>query len=282
MVKKIKFYKMHGTGNDYVFIDCFNQSIEDPVSLSKQVSDRHFGIGSDGLVLILPSAVADCKMDIYNADGSRAEMCGNAIRCVGKYLFEKGMADSTRIRVETLSGIRSLKLYFEHGFLTGVMVDMGEPVFDPKLIPVRWQESTLPPEIPIIVKNRSFSATILSMGNPHAVIFTDRLSDKLIKTYGPLIETHDAFPRKTNVEFVRVVDRKHIIMRVWERGSKETLSCGTGACASVVAGILRQKTERNVFVSLPGGTLQIFWDPENNHIFMTGPAVMVYQGIIEI
>lgn len=283
----IKFYKMHGIGNDYIFVDGFSKGIDNPSDLSIKLSDRHFGIGSDGLVLILPSDVADCKMDMYNADGSQAEMCGNAIRCVGKYLFDQRMIDDTNVTVETKSGIKKLKLNFAKGSIRDITVDMGAPVLIPKFIPVdlsgvsNVSDNNIFHKAGIIIDDNEFDMTFVSMGNPHAVIFVDDVMDFDVHKYGRIIEKHDIFPNKTNVEFVEIIDDKTVKMRVWERGSGETLACGTGSCATVVACILNGKTSSSVRVKLIGGDLDITWDGGDSSVFMTGPAKDVFWGYVE-
>ena len=277
----MKFTKMHGIGNDYVYVNCFEESVKNPAEVSKFVSDRHFGIGSDGLILISPSAIADFRMNIYNADGSQAEMCGNGIRCVAKYVYDYGLTDKTEISVETLAGIKYLRLQVENGKVANVEVNMGAPILEPKEIPVAVEESPVV-NVPVEVKGKIYHMTCVSMGNPHAIIFMNNVKDLDIAAIGPYFENHTVFPKRTNKEFVEVLDRNTVNMRVWERGSDETLACGTGACATTVACILNDKTENEVTVHLLGGDLKIRWDREANQVYMTGPATVVFDGEITL
>lgn len=277
----MKFTKMHGIGNDYVYVNCFEESVKNPAEVSKFVSDRHFGIGSDGLILISPSAIADFRMNIYNADGSQAEMCGNGIRCVAKYVYDYGLTDKTEISVETLAGIKYLRLQVENGKVASVEVNMGAPILEPKEIPVAVEESPFV-NVPVEVKGKIYHMTCVSMGNPHAIIFMNNVKDLDIAAIGPYFENHTVFPKRTNTEFVEVLDRNTVNMRVWERGSDETLACGTGACATTVACILNDKTENEVTVHLLGGDLKIRWDREANQVYMTGPATVVFDGEITL
>ena len=277
----MKFTKMHGIGNDYVYVNCFEESVKNPAEVSKFVSDRHFGIGSDGLILISPSAIADFSMNIYNADGSQAEMCGNGIRCVAKYVYDYGLTDKTEISVETLAGIKYLRLQVENGKVASVEVNMGAPILEPKEIPVAVEESPVV-NVPVEVKGKIYHMTCVSMGNPHAIIFMNNVKDLDIAAIGPYFENHTVFPKRTNTEFVEVLDRNTVNMRVWERGSDETLACGTGACATTVACILNDKTENEVTVHLLGGDLKIRWDREANQVYMTGPATVVFDGEITL
>lgn len=277
----MKFTKMHGIGNDYVYVNCFEESVKNPAEVSKFVSDRHFGIGSDGLILISPSAIADFRMNIYNADGSQAEMCGNGIRCVAKYVYDYGLTDKTEISVETLAGIKYLRLQVENGKVESVEVNMGAPILEPKEIPVAVEESPVV-NVPVEVKGKIYHMTCVSMGNPHAIIFMNNVKDLDIAAIGPYFENHTVFPKRTNTEFVEVLDRNTVNMRVWERGSDETLACGTGACATTVACILNDKTENEVTVHLLGGDLKIRWDREANQVYMTGPATVVFDGEITL
>lgn len=265
----MKFTKMQGIGNDYVYINCFEETVTDPSKLAIAISDRHFGVGSDGLVLIKPSDTADCRMQMFNADGSEGAMCGNAIRCVGKYVYDHGIVPKTRICVETKSGLRSLDMEAENGKIVRVTVDMGEPEITSQV-----------PE-PIAVDGKEYEFTGISVGNPHAVYFMDEIDSLDLEKIGPSFENHPRFPDRVNTEFVRLIDRIHIQMRVWERGSGETWACGTGATASAVAAILRGYTENQVEVQLKGGSLLIRWDRESNRVFMTGPAVEVFTGDYE-
>ena len=272
----MKFTKMHGCGNDYVYVNLFEETIADPAQLSIAVSDRHFGIGSDGLITIGPSDVADFRMRIYNADGSEAEMCGNGIRCVAKYVYDHELTSQTTITVETGAGIKTLDLLVENGKVTQVTVDMGEPILAPEEIPV-VAEGTRVVDEPILVDGKEWRMTCVSMGN--AVVFVDDVANLELEKYGPDFENHTRFPKRTNTEFVQVHSRTEASMRVWERGSAETWACGTGTCASVMACILNGYTDNKVLVHLRGGDLVIEYNPDNNHIYMTGPATEVFQGV---
>ena len=276
----MKFTKMHGCGNDYVYVNCMQEQIEDPAKLAIEVSDRHFGIGSDGLILICPSEKADFRMRMYNADGSEAQMCGNGIRCVGKYVYDHGLTTETNITVETLAGIKYLTLLVEDGKVARVTVDMGSPITEAALIPVVAESSPVVSE-PFFVQGKEYLLTCVSMGNPHAVLFVENTDAIEIEKIGPYFENQERFPERTNTEFIQLIDRTRMRMRVWERGSGETLACGTGACASVYAAILNGKTEDEVTVELLGGELQIRYDREQHKIFMTGPAVTVFEGELE-
>lgn len=276
----MKFTKMQGLGNDYVYVNCFEEKIENPSALAVTISDRHFGVGSDGLILINPSDVADCEMEMYNADGSRGEMCGNGIRCVGKYVYDYGLTDKTEISVETLAGIKYLKLFVENGKVAKVTVDMGTPILAPSEIPVVADGERAVDE-PILIDEEEYHMTCVSMGNPHAIIYVDDVQGLEIEKIGPKFENHKRFPNRVNTEFVKVLDRHTVEMRVWERGSGETLACGTGACATAVACILNGLTEEEVTVKLLGGDLQIWWNKEKNTVFMTGPATVVFDGVWE-
>ncbi|MBB3188436.1 diaminopimelate epimerase [Microbacter margulisiae] len=273
----MKFTKMHGAGNDYVYVNGFVETIEDPASLSIAISDRHFGIGADGLVLILPSETSDFRMRIFNADGSEAEMCGNASRCIAKYVFDHGMTDKTSITLETLSGQKRLDLQLAEGIVTSVRVDMGEPILSSKQIPVHSDEDEII-DFPIALDGKKVNITALSMGNPHVIIFVDNVDEIDLPKVGPKVEHHPLFPKRTNTEFVQILSPDHLKMRVWERGSGETLACGTGACAATVASILNEKAERRVTMELKGGTLFIEWSEADNHVYMTGPATTVFEG----
>lgn len=277
----IKFTKMQGLGNDYVYMDAIHQKIENESSLAQFVSNRHFGIGSDGLILICKSDVADFKMRMFNSDGSEAEMCGNGIRCVGKFVYDKGLTDKTTVTIETLAGIKTLELNTKEGKVETVKVDMGEPILTPKEIPVISDEEPVK-NLMLEAEGRKFKFTCVSMGNPHAITEVKNTEKFDVEKYGKMLEVDKAFPNKTNVEFIQIVDKNHVKMRVWERGAGETLACGTGACASAVACYLNGKTNRNVEIELLGGKLYIEWNEENNHIFMTGPAVTVFEGMLEI
>ena len=273
----MKFTKLHGCGNGYIYVNLFEETLKNPADMAIKVSDHHFGIGSDGLITIGPSEIADFTMHIYNADGSEAEMCGNGVRCVGKYVYDHGLTDKTVVNVETGAGIMVLELNIEDGRVATVRVDMGEPIFEPEKIPVVAEGTPVLME-PITVGDKEWKMTCVSMGNPHAVVFVDDVKDFPLETYGPLFENHERFPKRTNTEFVKVVSPTEAYMRVWERGSAETWACGTGTCATVVACILNGLTERKVLVHLLGGDLTIEWDEETNHVFMTGPATEVFSG----
>ena len=273
----IKFTKMQGLGNDYVYIDAINQKIENMSYLAKFVSDRHFGIGSDGLILICKSDIADFKMRMFNSDGSEAEMCGNGIRCVGKFVYDKGLTNKTTLAIETLAGIKTLKLNTKEGKVETVKVDMGEPILDPEKIPVISDENPVK-NLLLKAEDKEFKFTCVSMGNPHAITEVENTEKFDVEKYGKILEIDKAFPNKTNVEFIQILDKEHIKMRVWERGAGETLACGTGACATAVACYLNGKTNRKVEVELLGGILYIEWNEKDNHIYMTGPAVTVFEG----
>lgn len=275
----MKFTKMHGCGNDYVYVDCTKTMIADIEETAIKVSDRHFGIGSDGLILIRSSEIADFMMDMYNNDGSRGKMCGNGIRCVAKYVYDNGLTDKQHLTIETLSGIKELDLTIDQGKVVRVTVDMGEPITKPALIPV-LSEKDIVIGYPITVGEKEYQITCVSMGNPHAVVFVEDTKSLPLDVIGPKFEHNEMFPERINTEFIHVVDRQTIEMRVWERGSGETLACGTGACASVVACILNGYTDHEVTVKLLGGELKIRYDEENNKVFMTGPAVKVFDGEI--
>ena len=274
----MKFTKMQGLGNDYVYVNCLKEKIADPPELARKISDRHFGVGSDGLIMINPSDKADFEMEMYNADGSRAEMCGNGIRCVAKYVYDYGLTDKTYISVETLAGIKYLDLTVENGKVSLVKVDMGQPILEPEKIPVAVKGSRVVDE-PLLVDGKEYRMTCVSMGNPHAVIFVDEDVKNLpLEKIGPSFENHICFPKRVNTEFVRVIDRHTAEMRVWERGSGETLACGTGTCAVAVACVLNGLTEDAITVHLLGGDLYIEWDREKNTVYMTGPAEAVFDG----
>ena len=277
----MKFTKMHGLGNDYVYVNCFEEKIDNPPAVARFVSDRHFGIGSDGLIMINPSKTADFEMEMYNADGSRGEMCGNGIRCVAKYVYDYGLTDKTQISVETLGGIKYLDLTVEDGKVSQVKVDMGKPELEADLIPIISEREQVIDE-PIEVDGKEYHMTGVSMGNPHAVIYVDDVKGLDLEKIGPKFENHERFPKRINTEFVHCIDRQTVEMRVWERGSGETLACGTGACAVAVASILNGYTEREVEIRLLGGNLQIEWNEEDNHVYMTGPATVVFDGEIEL
>ncbi len=275
------FTKMQGIGNDYVYVNCFEETVNNPSEVAKFVSDRHFGIGSDGLIMICPSEVADCKMVMFNSDGSQSQMCGNGVRCVGKYIHDKGLTDKTTVTVETLGGIKILDLHLQDGTVSSVTVDMGEPVLLPTLIPVKGNGERFV-EQSVDVNGEPYSITAVSMGNPHAIVYVEDTDSLDLPKFGPGFEHHEIFPERTNTEFIQVIDRNTLKMRVWERGAGETLACGTGACASLVASVLTGRSDRNATLKLLGGDLEILWDEKNNHVFMTGPAAFVFDGEIDI
>lgn len=278
----MKFTKMHGCGNDYVYVNCLEETVHDPERVAKIVSDRHFGIGSDGLILIQKSEVADFRMSMYNADGSEGKMCGNGVRCIAKYVYDHGMTDKKTITLETRGGIKVLNLTLgEDGLVSQVEVDMGKPILKPELIPVALPGDIVISE-PVEVNGRSYDITCVSMGNPHAVVFVKDTDTIDIEKLGPSFEKHPVFPDRVNTEFVQVINEHTIKMRVWERGAGETLACGTGACASVVACFLNGMTEDTVLVHLRGGDLKIHYDHDENRVMMTGPAVTVFQGEIQV
>ncbi len=281
----MKFTKMEGLGNDYVYVNCFAEKVENPSEVAKKVSDRHFGIGSDGLILINPSKVADCEMEMYNSDGSRSEMCGNGIRCVGKYVYDHGIVKKDSISVETLAGIKYIDFIIEDDKVKMATVNMGAPVLDAENVPYvpysdEYKEKAV--SMPITADGVEFKTTCVSMGNPHSVVFVDKLDEFDFERFGPIFECHETFPRKVNAEFVEIIDRTHVRMRVYERGAGETLACGTGATAVAMACILNGYTEDEVRVTLLGGDLIIRYDREKNLLFMTGPATTVFDGEIEV
>lgn len=288
----MRFTKMQGIGNDYVYVNCFEETVENPAETAVQVSDRHFGVGSDGLILIKPSEKADFMMDMYNADGSQGAMCGNGIRCVAKYVYDKGMTDKTKISIETKSGIKYIKLIVEDGRARLAEVNMGAPILEARKIPIIADSREVigePIEIadsrevisePIEAGEKIYHMTGVSMGNPHAVVYVEDIKAIDIEKTGPLFENHPCFPDRVNTEFVHVIDENTIEMRVWERGSGETLACGTGACASAVASVLNGYTKDEVTVKLLGGDLKIRWDRKENLVYMTGPAEIVFEGEI--
>lgn len=277
----MKFTKMHGIGNDYVYVNCFQEKVDNPSEVAKFVSDRHFGVGSDGLILIKPSQVADCEMDMYNLDGSQGAMCGNGIRCVAKYVYDYGIVPKTTLRIATKSGIKELNLTVENGKVSLVRVNMGSPILEASKIPVVSDQSQAVNQ-PIKVNGHTYYFTGVSMGNPHAVVYLDDVDNLDIEKIGPAFEKHPVFPDRVNTEFVKVIDRKTLKMRVWERGSGETLACGTGACAVAVSSILNNLTGEEVTVKLLGGDLKIHWDRLENLVYMTGPATTVFDGEITL
>jgi diaminopimelate epimerase len=275
---------MQGAGNDYVYVDCFHEPVPpDPAGLARRIADRHFGVGGDGLILIRPSAVADARMQMFNADGSEAQMCGNGIRCVAKYLFDHGICRRTRLTIDSGAGVLNLDLEILSGLVQRVCVDMGEPILAAERIPTTLPGDAARPGQPVVgaklvVDGVALEVTCVSMGNPHCITYVDRLGDDWVLGTGPKIETDPHFPQRINAEFVEVVSPTEVRMRVWERGSGETLACGTGATAVCVAGVLTGRTGRKVLVHLPGGDLELDWNSENNHVYMTGPAVEVFSG----
>lgn len=273
----MKFTKMQGCGNDYVYINGFTEKIGDKPAFVRAVSDRHFGVGGDGAIFINPSEEADFEMEMYNADGTRAEMCGNGIRCVAKYVYDKGLTDREQISIVSFGNVKYVDLYVENGLVRSVKVNMGAPVLEAKQVPVKSAMERSVDE-PITVNGKEYRMTCVSMGNPHAVVFMENITKLDIASIGPLFENHEVFPNRTNTEFVEVVDRTHVNMRVWERGTGETLACGTGCCATVAACVLNGLTEDEVTVRVLGGEIDIRWDREENLIYMTGPAETVFEG----
>ena len=277
----MEFTKMQGCGNDYVYVNGFENKIDNPNKLSETVSDRHFGIGSDGLIVINPSEKADFKMSMYNADGSEGKMCGNGIRCVAKYVYDNKMTDKTTIAVETLSGIKTLELNVKNDKVETVKVNMGTPILLPKDVPVVSDKDKVVDE-PIVIDDKEYRITCVSMGNPHAITFIENTDDLEIETIGPKFENNPIFPDRVNTEFIQILDRNTVKMRVWERGSGETFACGTGACATVVACVLNGLTDEKVTVKLLGGDLFIEYNREENTVYMTGPAKVSFTGKIEV
>lgn len=276
----MKFTKMHGCGNDYVYVNGFTEKVADKPKAVVTLSDRHFGIGSDGVIFINPSQQADFEMEMYNADGTRAEMCGNGIRCVGKYVYDHGMTDKTSITVESFGKVKYLDLTVENGKVVKVKVNMGKPELTANDVPVVSEHEQVIDE-EIIVKGKTYRMTCVSMGNPHAVVFMDDVEHLAIEEIGPYFENHERFPNRTNTEFVQVIDDSHVKMRVWERGTGETLACGTGCCATAVACVLNHLTGAHVTVQVLGGEIEIYWDQKENLVYMTGPAVTVFEGETE-
>ena len=297
----MKFTKMHGIGNDYIYVNCFEEKVENPSELSVKLSDRHFGIGADGLILIKPSKIADFCMEMYNADGSQAEMCGNGIRCVGKYVYDYGLTDKESISVETLAGIKYLDFTIENGKVSLITVNMGSPELIPSKIPVNVSalttdnkyteeaddkkmennELTQVVDKPLVVNGEEYKVTCVSMGNPHCVVYVDDTTSFPLEKLGPEFENHELFPNRVNTEFIQILNRNEVNMRVWERGTGETLACGTGACASTVAGVLNGLTDEEITLHLLGGDLKVRWDREENVVYMTGPAKVVFDGVID-
>ncbi len=277
----MKFTKMHGAGNDYIYIDCFDEYVENPEEMSKQLSDRHFGIGADGIVLIKPSIIADCSMNIYNADGSQAEMCGNAIRCVAKYIYDN-KKKRDRIKIDTLSGIKVVEVHSKDGKAIGGTVNMGKPILNGRHIPTRYGMSVVKDQI-LDIDDNDYKITCLSMGNPHCVVFCGDVDRLDLNKIGPLFEHHEMFPERINTEFVEIVDENHLKMRVWERGSGETLACGTGACAVAVASVIKGicRKEEKIKIQARGGVLSVKWHKDDN-VYLTGEAVEVFTGEIKM
>jgi diaminopimelate epimerase len=273
----MRFTKMQGAGNDYVYVDCFNQSLPtDPAALARRIADRHFGVGGDGLILIRPSEVADACMQMFNADGSESEMCGNGVRCVAKYVYDHQLAQKPHLKIETGRGVLSLDLETKGGLVERVRVNMGNPILQPQRIPTVWPGDQVV-NVPLVIGDETLSVTCVSMGNPHCVTYVDELSDRWVLEIGPKVEVDKHFPRRINAEFVQVLSPREVRMRVWERGSGETLACGTGASAVCVAGVLTGRTERKLLAHLLGGDLELEWATDGN-VYMTGPAVEVFSG----
>ncbi len=275
----MKFTKMQGCGNDYVYINCFEEDVKNPNELAIKMSNRNFGVGSDGLILVMPSNIADCRMRMFNSDGSESEMCGNGIRCVGKFVHDKNIVKKDVITVETLAGIKTLQFFKdENNMVLDVKVNMGEPIFNPKDIPVISDEEIVK-NLKLKAFDKEFIFTCVSIGNPHAITFVEDVDNFDVDKYGSILESDPAFPKRANIEFVEVIDNNNLKMRVFERGSGETFACGTGTCATVVASFLNNKCNReNVNVKLLGGTLNITWSEEDNNVYMTGPARFVFEG----
>ena len=279
----MRFTKMHGAGNDYIYVDCFRQPApEHPAELARRVSDRHFGIGGDGLILICPSRRADARMRMFNADGSEAEMCGNGVRCLAKYVYDHGLSRKETLKVETGAGVLTLDLDVVDGHVGRVRVDMGEPILKPEKIPTTLPGNPLFEGSPVVdvdlsLGGEKLQVTCVSMGNPHCVTFVDEPTDRWVLGIGPQIETDAHFPHRVNAEFIHVISPAEVRMRVWERGSGETLACGSGACAACVAGVLARRSGRKILAHLPGGDLELHW-ADDNHVYLTGPAVEVFSG----
>ena len=276
---ELHFTKMEGIGNDYIYVDGINQDVNMTPEFISRISDRHFGIGGDGMIVILKSDIYDFKMRMFNLDGSEGMMCGNGIRCFAKFCYDHHLTDKKVLNIETKAGLRIVELVFEGDEVVGAKVDMQEPILDCKEIPVIFNQEKMINE-KVKVGDKEYSLTAVSMGNPHAIIRLHNLEDINVKEYGPLIENRSEFPKRTNVEFIEIKDRSRIKMKVWERGAGETLACGTGACASTVASVLNGYTERKVVVELLGGELEVEWNEEDSHVYMTGPATTVFRGRI--
>lgn len=280
---KLAFTKMEGCGNDYVYINGFTQSVpaEEKPALVRRLSDRHFGIGGDGVIFINPAKEADFEMEMWNADGTRSEMCGNGIRCVARYVYDFGLTDQKEFSIVSAGKVKYMTLYEQDGQISAVRVNMGQPILEADQIPVRADHSPVI-NVPIEVQGKEYRMTCVSMGNPHAVVFVDSTEDFPLEQVGPFFENHPCFPNRTNTEFVQVIDRGRVRMRVWERGTGETLACGTGCCATAVACVLNGLTDNAITVEVLGGALQIEWDRDNDLVWMTGPATVVFSGEIEI
>lgn len=275
----IKFIKMQGIGNDYIYIDARKQTIKNPEKLSIKISDRHFGVGSDGLILILNSKKADFRMRMFNSDGSEAEMCGNGIRCFAKYIYDHGLSGKKKISVETKAGVKHLDLTLKNKKVASVKVDMGEPILQREKIPMSGNPGQVINETLTLEDGVKFEITAVSMGNPHVIIYVEDVKNFPVEKYGPMIENHDLFPNRTNVEFIQILNNAEVIQRTWERGSGETLACGTGASAVTVAGVLTGKTARKIILHLSGGDLNTEWNEKDSHVYLSGPAVEVFQGV---
>jgi len=273
----MKFTKMQALGNDYVYINCIDQELDNLSDCAIRLSNRHYGVGSDGMILICPSERADFRMRVFNPDGTEAEMCGNALRSVGKYVYDYGLTDQTAVTVETLGGFKRLQLSLTDGKVSMITADLGPPVLEPPLIPVDFSGDSCI-DHPLEVAGTLFRVTPVSMGNPHAVAFIDNVDEFDLARFGPAMECHPFYPRKVNAEFAQVVDRQNLKMRVWERGTGETLACGTGCCVSVVGGVLTGRCDRKVTVHQIGGELHIEWDDASGHLFLTGPSTRVFDG----
>lgn len=274
----MKFTKMEGCGNDYIYINCFEETVNNPNQLAITMSERHFGVGADGIVLIMPSKEADFSMRMFNADGSEGEMCGNASRCVGKFVYDKGLTNKTNISLSTLAGIKYLQLHIKNDVVDTVTVDMGEPIFEGKKIPTISEKDFVQKEV-LSAEDKTFEVTCVSMGNPHAVTYVENTENFEVEKYGKILENNPFFPNKANIEFVQVIDDTHLKMRVWERGSGETMACGTGACATLAATVRNGICKREADIILLGGILHIQWEEKNNHIYMTGEARFCFDGI---
>lgn len=277
----MEFTKMQGIGNDYIYFNCIEKELKNPSEIAIKLSDRHFGVGGDGIIMIMSSKVADFRMRMFNADGSEGEMCGNATRCIGKYVYEKGLTDKTKISLETLGGIKYLELNVKNGIVTEVKVNMGKPILDPKKIPVNINKEIIINEV-VKIDNNEYNITCVSMGNPHCIVYMKDIDNLKLEEIGPKFENASIFPQRVNTEFVEIIDEKTIKMRVWERGSGETYACGTGACAVTVASVLNNycKKDQDITVKLLGGDLKINYTAEDL-VFMTGPAEFVFEGRIE-